>query len=62
MSRKVIQAYPIQAPTPPNKGEWFVVIVVRDGDGAVTHNAIAICSSKLDAQSVVEGLSLLYGC
>lgn len=61
MSRKVMQVYPIQAPTPPNKGEWFVVLVLRDSDGTVIHDAIAICSSKLNAQTVSEALAHKFG-
>lgn len=53
--------YPIQAPTPPNKGEWFVVVVVRDRDGAVQHNAIAVCPSKPSAQMVSEAVARMNG-
>lgn len=57
----VIQVYPIQAPSPPNRGEWFVVVVLQDRDGAVVHNAIAICAAKLTADTVTEALQLKYG-
>lgn len=52
----------LAAPSPPGKGEWLVVVVERAATGELVRDAVAVCPSKLAAQTVSEALRAYYRC